>query len=62
MTSRERLETILRGGIPDRVPATVHQWQSCHYRNIMMPSDHFFHAPKTHMEYYTEAVRETCTY
>ncbi len=35
MTSRERLETVIRGGVPDRVPATVHQWQQYHYRNIM---------------------------
>lgn len=35
MNSRERLLTALNGGIPDRVPATVHQWQLCHYTKIM---------------------------
>lgn len=39
MTSKERLETVIAGGIPDRVPATVHQWQPYHYRNIMGVSD-----------------------
>jgi len=39
MTSKERLETVIRGGRPDRVPATVHQWQPYHYRNIMGVAD-----------------------
>ncbi len=39
MTSKERLETVIGGGIPDRVPATVHQWQSYHYQNIMCVPD-----------------------
>lgn len=39
MTSRERLETVIRGGMPDRVPATVHQWQAFHYRTIMGVAD-----------------------
>ncbi|MEI6422434.1 MAG: hypothetical protein WCP55_09465, partial [Lentisphaerota bacterium] len=39
MTSKERLETVIRGGIPDRVPATIHQWQGYHYRNIMKTAD-----------------------
>ncbi|MCF7837908.1 MAG: uroporphyrinogen decarboxylase family protein [Candidatus Marinimicrobia bacterium] len=39
MTSRERLETVIRGGVPDRVPATVHQWQPYHYGNIMGVTD-----------------------
>lgn len=30
MTSRERMLTALERGIPDRVPATVHQWQPFH--------------------------------
>ena len=39
MTSKERLETVIRGGVPDRAPATVHQWQPYHYRNIMGVAD-----------------------
>jgi hypothetical protein len=39
MTSKERLETVIAGGIPDRVPATIHQWQGYHYRNIMKTAD-----------------------
>lgn len=39
MTSKERLETVIRGGIPDRAPATVHQWQPYHYKNIMRVGD-----------------------
>jgi len=39
MTSKERLETVIGGGIPDRTPATVHQWQSYHYKNIMCVPD-----------------------
>lgn len=39
MTPKERLETVIAGGIPDRVPATVHQWQPYHYRNIMGVAD-----------------------
>ncbi len=35
MTPRERIETVLAGGIPDRAPATVHQWQAFHFRNLM---------------------------
>ena len=30
MTSKERLLTALRGGKPDRLPVTVHQWQGYH--------------------------------
>ena len=30
MTSKERMLTALGRGIPDRVPATVHQWQPFH--------------------------------
>ncbi|HEY3269190.1 MAG TPA: uroporphyrinogen decarboxylase family protein [Armatimonadota bacterium] len=30
MTSRERLLTALNRGVPDRVPASVHQWQPYH--------------------------------
>ncbi|MBI4977929.1 MAG: hypothetical protein HZC28_10615 [Spirochaetes bacterium] len=39
MTSRERLLTVLAGGIPDRVPATVHQWQGYHLKTAMGCSD-----------------------
>ena len=39
MTPKQRLETVTRGGIPDRVPATIHQWQPYHYRNIMDVAD-----------------------
>jgi len=39
MAPKERLETVIRGGVPDRVPATVHQWQPYHYRNIMGVAD-----------------------
>ncbi len=39
MTPKERLTTVISGGIPDRVPATVHQWQPYHYRNIMGVAD-----------------------
>jgi uroporphyrinogen-III decarboxylase len=35
MTSRERLLTALDGGIPDRVPASVHQWQPYHLRKYL---------------------------
>ena len=30
MTPRERMLTALEGGTPDRMPATVHQWQTYH--------------------------------
>jgi uroporphyrinogen-III decarboxylase len=30
MTSRERLLTALAGGLPDRVPASIHEWQPFH--------------------------------
>jgi uroporphyrinogen decarboxylase len=30
MTSRERLLTALAGGVPDRVPASIHEWQAFH--------------------------------
>ncbi len=35
MTSKERLMTALRGGVPDRVPATIHQWQDYHLKTFM---------------------------
>ena len=35
MTPRERLLTTIRGGIPDRTPATIHQWQGYHYTRFM---------------------------
>jgi hypothetical protein len=35
MTPRERLLTVLAGGVPDRVPATIHQWQAYHLREFM---------------------------
>jgi len=39
MTPRERLQCVVRGGVPDRVPATVHQWQPYHYQTIMGVAD-----------------------
>jgi len=35
MTSKERLMTALRGEKPDRLPATVHQWQGYHLDKYM---------------------------
>ncbi len=35
MTSKERLMTALGGGVPDRVPATIHQWQDYHLKTFM---------------------------
>ncbi len=39
ISSRERLLTVIKGGIPDRVPATIHQWQSYHLENYMHLKD-----------------------
>lgn len=35
MTPRERLLTAVDGGIPDRVPASVHQWQPYHLNTYL---------------------------
>ena len=35
MTPRERMLTALEGGTPDRMPATIHQWQSYHLRKYL---------------------------
>ena len=35
MKSKERLLTALHGGKPDRLPATVHQWQGYHLDKYM---------------------------
>lgn len=35
MTSRERMLTALNMGIPDRIPATIHQWQDYHLKTYM---------------------------
>ncbi len=35
MKSRERLLTALHGGKPDRLPATIHQWQPYHLKTCM---------------------------
>jgi uroporphyrinogen-III decarboxylase len=35
MTPRARLLTALNGGIPDRLPITIHQWQGYHLRRYM---------------------------
>lgn len=35
MTSKERMLTALRGGKPDRLPCTVHQWMPYHLENYM---------------------------
>lgn len=39
MTGRQRLLTVLDGGVPDRCPATVHQWQPWQLRHIMGVDD-----------------------
>jgi len=35
VTSKDRLMTALSGGVPDRVPATIHQWQDYHLKTFM---------------------------
>ncbi|MGC8667827.1 MAG: uroporphyrinogen decarboxylase family protein [Chthonomonadales bacterium] len=35
MTSKERMLTALQLGVPDRVPATVHQWQPFHLNTYL---------------------------
>ncbi len=35
MTSKERILTALSREIPDRLPATIHQWQDYHLKNYM---------------------------
>ena len=35
MSSRERMLTALGRGLPDRVPATVHQWQAYHLKHFL---------------------------
>jgi hypothetical protein len=35
VTSKERMLVALAGGIPDRLPATIHQWQEYHLKNFM---------------------------
>ena len=35
MTPKERMLTALSGGMPDRLPATIHQWQDYHLRTFM---------------------------
>lgn len=35
MTSRERMLCALERGIPDRLPATIHQWQPYHLKTLM---------------------------
>lgn len=35
MTPRQRMLTALSGGIPDRMPATLHQWQAYHLNHFM---------------------------
>jgi hypothetical protein len=39
MTSRERFLAVINGGIPDRAPATIHQWQQYHLKNFMHCED-----------------------
>ena len=39
MTSRQRFLAVLHGDMPDRVPATVHQWQVYHLRHYMHLED-----------------------
>ncbi|PTX95810.1 uroporphyrinogen decarboxylase family protein [Opitutus sp. ER46] len=35
MTSKERMLTALAGGVPDRLPITIHQWQEYHLATYM---------------------------
>lgn len=35
MTPRNRLLSVIHGEMPDRVPATIHQWQGFHLREFM---------------------------
>jgi hypothetical protein len=39
MTPRQRLLAVIRGEIPDRVPATLHQWQVYHLNHFMLTDD-----------------------
>jgi uroporphyrinogen-III decarboxylase len=39
MTPKERMMTALHGGKPDRLPATVHQWQAYHLDHYMEGCD-----------------------
>ncbi|MEI6083029.1 MAG: uroporphyrinogen decarboxylase family protein [Verrucomicrobiota bacterium] len=39
LTSKERMLTALRRGIPDRLPVTIHQWQPFHLREFMGNAD-----------------------
>ncbi len=39
MTSRQRLLAVIRGEIPDRIPATIHQWQPYHLKQLMQLED-----------------------
>jgi len=39
MTSKERMMTALRGGVPDRLPVTIHQWQQYHLDRYMKGVD-----------------------
>lgn len=35
MTSKDRMMTAIKRGIPDRLPVTIHQWQEYHLKNYM---------------------------
>lgn len=39
MTPRERLVSVIQGRIPDRIPATLHQWQAYHLEHFMHTDD-----------------------
>ncbi len=39
MTSKERMMTALHGKIPDRLPITIHQWQTYHLQHYMNGMD-----------------------
>src|SRR5690349_870090 len=41
MTSKERMLTALRRGVPDRLPITVHQWQPYHRNRYMNGKSQF---------------------
>ena len=50
MTSRKRLLTVLEGGLPDRCPATVHQWQKYHLEHFMNITDELEAFQKTGLD------------
>jgi uroporphyrinogen-III decarboxylase len=56
---------ILEKGSKEQIYAEVERCFKGYGANggyIMMPSDHFFHAPKVNLEHYARAVQEICKY